>query len=182
MAKMIFGYHGNVDNQSIYQTKYPKSIACLLSSFSDLPPCIKSDHAYLQNANSSQSLHIIFFSTDQESCARVISCSLALHRNLLSVSDELVQLNVADSTQVETTPEEAVFQRAVVLLSCASYRNEILHVFVRPALLALAIQNANSHSKGERNAIYNLQIQDYENISYKPAFGFQMTSTTASTS
>ncbi|XP_056620214.1 dihydroxyacetone phosphate acyltransferase [Triplophysa dalaica] len=89
---------------------------------------------------------------DQESCARVISCSLALHRNLLSVSDELVQLNVEDSTQVETTPEEAVFQRAVVLLSCASYRNEILHVFVRPALLAVAIQNANSHSKDD---IYN---------------------------
>lgn len=89
---------------------------------------------------------------DHESRARVISCSLALHRHLLSVSDEHIQLNVADTTQVDTTPEEAVFQRAVVVLSCASYRNQILHVFVRPALLAVAMQSANSHRKDD---VYN---------------------------
>lgn len=89
---------------------------------------------------------------DHETCGKVISCSLALHRHLLSVSDEQVQLNVTDTLQVDTTPEEAVFQRAVVVLSCASYRNQILHVFVRPALLAVAMQSANSHRKED---VYN---------------------------
>lgn len=37
----------------------------------------------------------------------------------------------------------------MVLLSCASYRNQCLHVFVRPALLALAIRAASSSQKRE---------------------------------
>uniref|UniRef100_A0A8C1B733 Phospholipid/glycerol acyltransferase domain-containing protein n=1 Tax=Cyprinus carpio carpio TaxID=630221 RepID=A0A8C1B733_CYPCA len=89
---------------------------------------------------------------DHEACSEVISCSLALHRRLLSVSAGHVQLSVTDAPQVETTPEEAVFQRAVVVLSCASYRNQILHVFLRPALLAVAMQSANSSRKDD---IYN---------------------------
>uniref|UniRef100_A0A8C1VZU9 Glyceronephosphate O-acyltransferase n=1 Tax=Cyprinus carpio TaxID=7962 RepID=A0A8C1VZU9_CYPCA len=89
---------------------------------------------------------------DHEACSEVISCSLALHRRLLSVSAGQVQLSVTDGPQVETTPEEAVFQRAVVVLSCASYRNQILHVFLRPALLAVAMQSANSNRKDD---IYN---------------------------
>ncbi|XP_073709320.1 dihydroxyacetone phosphate acyltransferase [Garra rufa] len=89
---------------------------------------------------------------DHEACSEVISCSLALHGHLLSVSAGHVQLSITDAPQVETTPEEAVFHRAVVVLSCASYRNQILHVFLRPALLALAMQSANSNRKDD---IYN---------------------------
>lgn len=65
-----------------------------------------------------------------------------------------VQLNVTEALQVETTPEETVFHRAVVVLSCASYRNQILHVFLRPALLAVAMQSANSNSKGVREIFF----------------------------
>ncbi|XP_051730739.1 dihydroxyacetone phosphate acyltransferase [Ctenopharyngodon idella] len=89
---------------------------------------------------------------DHTTCSEVISCSLALHRHLLTVSAGHVQLNVTEALQVETTPEETVFHRAVVVLSCASYRNQILHVFLRPALLAVAMQSANSNSKDD---IYN---------------------------
>ncbi|XP_059355054.1 dihydroxyacetone phosphate acyltransferase [Carassius carassius] len=89
---------------------------------------------------------------DDEACSEVISCSLALHRHLLSVSAGHVQLSVTDAPQVETTPEEDVFHRAVVVLSCASYRNQILHVFLRPALLAVAMQSANSNRKDD---VYN---------------------------
>ncbi|KAF4099230.1 dihydroxyacetone phosphate acyltransferase [Onychostoma macrolepis] len=89
---------------------------------------------------------------DHEACSEVVSCSLALHRHLLSVSAGHVQLSVTDAPQVETTPEEAVFHRAVIVLSCASYRNQILHVFLRPALLAVAIQSANSNRKDD---VYN---------------------------
>uniref|UniRef100_A0A673JCW4 Dihydroxyacetone phosphate acyltransferase-like n=1 Tax=Sinocyclocheilus rhinocerous TaxID=307959 RepID=A0A673JCW4_9TELE len=89
---------------------------------------------------------------DHAACSEVISCSLALHRHLLSVSAGHVQLSVTDAPQVETTPEEAVFHQAVVVLSCASYRNQILHVFLRPALLAVAMQSANSNRKDD---VYN---------------------------
>ncbi|KAI2651739.1 Dihydroxyacetone phosphate acyltransferase [Labeo rohita] len=89
---------------------------------------------------------------DHEACSEVISCSLALHRHLLSVSAGHVQLSVTDAPQVEATPEEAVFHRAVIVLSCASYRNQILHVFLRPALLAVAMQSASSNRKDD---IYN---------------------------
>uniref|UniRef100_A0A671Q2W9 Phospholipid/glycerol acyltransferase domain-containing protein n=1 Tax=Sinocyclocheilus anshuiensis TaxID=1608454 RepID=A0A671Q2W9_9TELE len=89
---------------------------------------------------------------NHEACSEVVSCSLALHRHLLSVSAGHVQLNVTDAPQDETTPEEAVFHRAVVVLSCASYRNQILHVFLRPALLAVAMQSANSNRKDD---VYN---------------------------
>ncbi|XP_077076651.1 dihydroxyacetone phosphate acyltransferase [Siphateles boraxobius] len=89
---------------------------------------------------------------DHTSCSEVVSCSLALHTHLLTVSAGHVQLSVTEALGVETTPEEAVFHRAVVVLSCASYRNQILHVFLRPALLAVAMQSANSSKKDD---IYN---------------------------
>uniref|UniRef100_A0A8C4GIM1 Glyceronephosphate O-acyltransferase n=1 Tax=Dicentrarchus labrax TaxID=13489 RepID=A0A8C4GIM1_DICLA len=47
------------------------------------------------------------------------------------------------------TPEEELLSQAVVVLSCASYRNQMLHVFVRPALLASAIHIASSNQKQE---------------------------------
>ncbi|XP_039548537.1 dihydroxyacetone phosphate acyltransferase [Pimephales promelas] len=118
---------------------------------------------------------------DHASCSEVISCSLALHTHLLTVSAGHVQLSVTDAPGVETTPEEAVFHRAVVVLSCASYRNQILHVFLRPALLALAMQSANSNRKDDiyncfsflRNMFFNEfilcpgdSVQDFEEACY----------------
>ncbi len=97
---------------------------------------------------------MISLSLDLKACSEVVSCSLALHRHLLSVSAGHVQLSVTDAPQVETTPEEAVFHRAVVVLSCASYRNQILHVFLRPALLAVAMQSTNSNRKGVREICF----------------------------
>uniref|UniRef100_A0A8B9JHN0 Glyceronephosphate O-acyltransferase n=1 Tax=Astyanax mexicanus TaxID=7994 RepID=A0A8B9JHN0_ASTMX len=47
---------------------------------------------------------------------------------------------------------EMAFNQAVSVLSCASYRNQILHLFVRPALLAVALQTANSNRRDE---VYN---------------------------
>lgn len=45
------------------------------------------------------------------------------------------------------TPEEELLSQAVILLSCTSYRNQGLHVFLRPALLASAIHAASSNQK-----------------------------------
>uniref|UniRef100_A0A669DXX9 Glyceronephosphate O-acyltransferase n=1 Tax=Oreochromis niloticus TaxID=8128 RepID=A0A669DXX9_ORENI len=62
--------------------------------------------------------------------SEVVSSSLSLHRGLVRISEG----------------------RAVVILSCASYRNQALNVFIRPALLASAIHTAASNRKQE---IYN---------------------------
>ncbi|KAJ8009067.1 hypothetical protein DPEC_G00084990 [Dallia pectoralis] len=88
---------------------------------------------------------------DHAPSAKVVLSSLALHRDLACVSRGRVSL-VLGEPQCSVSSEEAVFNRAVSLLSCASYRNQILHVFVRPALLAVAMGNAASSKKDE---VYN---------------------------
>ena len=86
--------------------------------------------------------------SDHTSSSKVVSSSLSLHRNLASVCGGRVCLLVGRPPGPES-PETALFERAVSVLSCASYRNQILHVFLRPALLAVAMQAATSPRKGE---------------------------------
>uniref|UniRef100_H3DPA9 Glyceronephosphate O-acyltransferase n=1 Tax=Tetraodon nigroviridis TaxID=99883 RepID=H3DPA9_TETNG len=76
--------------------------------------------------------------------SEVVSSSLSLHPGLVRVTEGRVQL-AAD--QGSGSAQEALLSRAVVLLSCASYRNQCLHVFIRPALLALALRAASSKKK-----------------------------------
>uniref|UniRef100_A0A665URQ6 Phospholipid/glycerol acyltransferase domain-containing protein n=1 Tax=Echeneis naucrates TaxID=173247 RepID=A0A665URQ6_ECHNA len=86
-----------------------------------------------------------------------------------------------ESRSADTTPEEELLSRAVIVLSCASYRNQALHVFLRPALLALAIHAAASTKKREvfysfsflRNMFSNefilvpgATVQDFEEACY----------------
>ncbi|KAB5517120.1 hypothetical protein PHYPO_G00185770 [Pangasianodon hypophthalmus] len=89
---------------------------------------------------------------DGEPCSKVISSSLTIHRNLACVSGGRVRLVVPEASGAELSAEEAEFNRAVSVLSCASYRNQTLHVFVRPALLAVAMHTANS---SRREEVYN---------------------------
>uniref|UniRef100_A0A8C5I9Y5 Phospholipid/glycerol acyltransferase domain-containing protein n=1 Tax=Gouania willdenowi TaxID=441366 RepID=A0A8C5I9Y5_GOUWI len=70
--------------------------------------------------------------------AEVVSSSLDLHRGLVTISD---------GRGAGLTAEEELLSQAVIILSCASYRNQALHVFVRPALLATALQAAGSAHK-----------------------------------
>ncbi|XP_023285847.1 dihydroxyacetone phosphate acyltransferase [Seriola lalandi dorsalis] len=88
----------------------------------------------------------------------VISSSLSLHRGLVKMSEGRVQLALeqaggqagpGEPRSTLTTPEEELLSRAVIVLSCASYRNQALHVFLRPALLASAIHTAASNQKQE---------------------------------
>ncbi|XP_041951125.1 dihydroxyacetone phosphate acyltransferase [Alosa sapidissima] len=90
---------------------------------------------------------------EHSSASKVVSSSLSLHRNLVSVSGGQVRLQVGQPTGASAeSPEAALFEQAVSALSCASYRNQILHVFLRPALLAVAMQAAASSRKEE---VYN---------------------------
>ncbi|KAL7872477.1 hypothetical protein SRHO_G00074600 [Serrasalmus rhombeus] len=118
---------------------------------------------------------------DHEPCSKVISSSLALHKNLVCVSGGRVRLVIAELSGAESATEEAGFNRAVSVLSCASYRNQILHLFVRPALIAVAMQTANCSRKDEvfncfnflRNVFSNefilcpgAAVQDFEEACY----------------
>uniref|UniRef100_A0A4W5N2L5 Glyceronephosphate O-acyltransferase n=1 Tax=Hucho hucho TaxID=62062 RepID=A0A4W5N2L5_9TELE len=88
---------------------------------------------------------------DHAPTAKVVSSSLALHRGLACVSGGRVSLVVGEPLG-PVTPEEALFNRAVSVLSCASYRNQVLHVFLRPAMLAVAMHTTASSKKNE---VYN---------------------------
>ncbi|KAM7395057.1 hypothetical protein PAMA_006689 [Pampus argenteus] len=96
---------------------------------------------------------------DHMSPSEVVSSSLSLHRGLVRISEGRVQLALEQGGLVKPgsphstiTPEEDVLNQAVIVLSCASYRNQALHVFLRPALLASAIHTAASNKKQE---VYN---------------------------
>ena len=56
------------------------------------------------------------------------------------------------------TQEESVFRHASAVLMCASYRNQALHVFTRPALVALAITASTEPRKGEQVNTGALQV------------------------
>lgn len=120
--------------------------------------------------------------------SEVVSSSLSLHRGLVRICEGRVQLAVEQGGAARTVqppdtvaPEEALLSQAVVILSCASYRNQALHVFLRPALLASAIHSASCNQKQEifnsfsflRNMFSNefilcpgATVQDFEEACY----------------
>ncbi|XP_018538672.1 dihydroxyacetone phosphate acyltransferase isoform X3 [Lates calcarifer] len=120
--------------------------------------------------------------------SEVVSSSLSLHRGLVRISEGRVQLALGQrgpaapgEPRSAVTPEEELLSQAVIILSCASYRNQALHVFLRPALLASAIHTASSNKKQEvfnsfsflRNMFSNefilcpgATVQDFEEACY----------------
>ncbi|KAJ3605384.1 hypothetical protein NHX12_027431 [Muraenolepis orangiensis] len=89
---------------------------------------------------------------DDKPPSEVVSDSLSLHVGLVRVADGRVWLlleGAAAEGPGPATPEERLLDVAVQVLSCASYRNQALHVFVRPALLATAVHSASSGKKEE---------------------------------
>lgn len=124
---------------------------------------------------------------DQVPPPDVVSSSLSLHAGLVRISEGRVHLALEPGGAAEPGPphgavspqqeEQRLLGRAVVLLSCASYRNQLMHVFIRPALLASAVTSTCSTQKGEifaafcflRNIFSNefvlrpgAEVQDFE--------------------
>ena len=67
---------------------------------------------------------------------------LGLHLNIVSVSSEqLVQLKIVKPSHVKKAVQDEVMLNAATNLIMASYRNQLLHVLVRPAIIALCINN-----------------------------------------
>ncbi|XP_068198339.1 dihydroxyacetone phosphate acyltransferase [Antennarius striatus] len=121
--------------------------------------------------------------------SEVVSSSLSLHRDLVRIDEDRVRLALEqdeeqampDQPDSKASPEEELLKQAVVILSCTSYRNQGLHVFLRPALLASAIHSAASSVKQEvfnsfsflRNTMSNefilcpgATVQDFEEACY----------------
>ncbi|XP_034436007.1 dihydroxyacetone phosphate acyltransferase isoform X2 [Hippoglossus hippoglossus] len=119
--------------------------------------------------------------------SEVVSSSLSLHRGLVTISEGRVQLALEQEQSGPgeppraATPEEELLSQAVTILSCASYRNQALHIFLRPALLASAVHAASSNNKQEvfnsfsflRNMLSNefilcpgATVQDFEDACF----------------
>ncbi|CAL8316800.1 unnamed protein product [Boreogadus saida] len=116
---------------------------------------------------------------DDKPPSEVVSASLSLHQGLVRVSEGRVRLLLEEPAggPGPASPEERLLGAAVAVLSCASYRNQVLHVFLRPALLATAVHTASSGKKEEvfdtfsflRNVLANefilcpgAAVQDFE--------------------
>ncbi|XP_023286081.1 dihydroxyacetone phosphate acyltransferase-like [Seriola lalandi dorsalis] len=81
----------------------------------------------------------------------VMSSTMALHRSVVHHKAGRVYLVQEEETvrKRPISPEEGVIKIAAAVLMLASYRNQALHVFVRPALLATAIHITKSTRRDE---------------------------------
>ncbi|XP_012818567.1 dihydroxyacetone phosphate acyltransferase isoform X1 [Xenopus tropicalis] len=84
---------------------------------------------------------------DNLSASRVVRSSIDLHSNIFTLVDGHVTLLEHKHTGLLT--EEIVFEQAVSLLMCAFYRNQMINVCVRPALVVLACEMVQSSIKEE---------------------------------
>ncbi|NXL41905.1 GNPAT acyltransferase, partial [Podilymbus podiceps] len=81
-------------------------------------------------------------------CAKkAVVSGLTLHSNIARLVDGHVVLN--DKGAEDGAVGEIVFKRALAILMCATYRNQLLNVFVRPSLVAVALQMTRSFRKEE---------------------------------
>ncbi|NXN83043.1 GNPAT acyltransferase, partial [Bombycilla garrulus] len=81
-------------------------------------------------------------------CAKkVVLSGLTLHTNIAGLVDGRVVLK--DKGVEEGAAGEMVFRRALAVLMCATYRNQLLNIFVRPALVAITLRMAPSFRKEE---------------------------------
>ncbi|NXD14468.1 GNPAT acyltransferase, partial [Nothocercus nigrocapillus] len=79
-------------------------------------------------------------------CAKkAVTSGLALHSNIARLVDGDVVLN--DTGAEDGAVGDIVFKRALAILMCATYRNQLLNVFVRPSLVAVALQMTRSFRK-----------------------------------
>lgn len=73
--------------------------------------------------------------------SEVMSWSVSLHHSVVRCERGRVCL-VEEEGPGPVTQEEGVFRRAAAVLMCASYRNQAVHVFTRPAMVVVAMTTA----------------------------------------
>ncbi|XP_073407969.1 dihydroxyacetone phosphate acyltransferase isoform X3 [Dendrobates tinctorius] len=81
------------------------------------------------------------------SACKVVRSSVDLHSNIMKLADGEVVLYESRPNDVIT--EEQVFIRAATLLMCAFYRNQLVNMYVRPALVVLACKMSTSSTRDD---------------------------------
>nr|DBA26912.1 TPA: hypothetical protein GDO54_011109 [Pyxicephalus adspersus] len=81
-----------------------------------------------------------------KSFEEVLRSSLHLHSNFLSLVGDQVVLREHND---HDTTEDLVNERAVTYLMGASYRNQLINIFIRPALVVLACKLAKTFKKDD---------------------------------
>uniref|UniRef100_A0AAY5F5S3 Phospholipid/glycerol acyltransferase domain-containing protein n=1 Tax=Electrophorus electricus TaxID=8005 RepID=A0AAY5F5S3_ELEEL len=102
----------------------------------------------------------------------VMSSSMALHRSVVRCEEGCVWL-VEEAGPEPVTQEEGVFRRASAVLMCASYRNQALHVFTRPAMVAVAMGTVPGHSQGARAHVIDPILSPIPNLGCPFALSFR---------
>ncbi|KAJ8270015.1 hypothetical protein GJAV_G00109340 [Gymnothorax javanicus] len=85
---------------------------------------------------------------EQMTCSEALSFNLSLHHSTVVCTEGVIRL-VAEKPQQGDRPADILFRRAAKVLMCGSYRNQALHVFVRPAMLAVALRVTATSRKDE---------------------------------
>lgn len=85
-----------------------------------------------------------------------MSSAVALHHSIVRRKAGRVYLLQEEKPAREhpVSQEEGVIRTAVAVLMLASYRNQSLHVFLRPAMLATAIHVTKATRRGEGQTRY----------------------------
>uniref|UniRef100_F7AC34 Dihydroxyacetone phosphate acyltransferase n=1 Tax=Callithrix jacchus TaxID=9483 RepID=F7AC34_CALJA len=81
---------------------------------------------------------------DNKPAEEVVQASILLHSNIASLVRDQVILKV-DSRDSEVV-DGLIFQH-ITLLMCSAYRNQLLNIFVRPSLVAIALQMTPGYRK-----------------------------------
>lgn len=91
------------------------------------------------------------FSAGQVSDSDVMSSTVDLHGSIVHRKAGRVYLVQEEQPERRRPikPEEDVMRTAAAVLMLASYRNQCLHVFLRPAMLATAMHVTKSTQRGE---------------------------------
>ena len=77
----------------------------------------------------------------------VIRHNLSLHRNVLMVSDrDLIELKLVRPSHIARPVKDDIIINAATNLILASYRNQLLHIFVNVALVALAVNGSTQET------------------------------------
>ena len=75
----------------------------------------------------------------------VVTHYLGLHLNIVSInSEQFVQMKIVKPSHVQKAVQDEVMLNAATNLIMASYRNQLLHILVRPAIIALCINSCSA--------------------------------------
>lgn len=99
---------------------------------------------------------------DHVPTSKVVASNVALHHNIVrNVNGRVVLID--EEKPNDNSSDDLVFKKAVTVLMCASYRNQIMHVFIRPALVAAAIHTVCNARKEEVFSYFNFLRELFAN-------------------